>query len=83
MISGHFGLLLSEVDTRLFVGVENVDFRWIESLISRPRAGQKEQHIEFQSGSVVCFGFLICEYYEFYKYRIFRCKYVYLLAADK
>ena len=56
MISGDFGLLQSEVDTRLFAGVGKVDFRRIESLISRPRTGQKEQNIEFQSGSVVYFG---------------------------
>ena len=76
MISDNFGLFQSEVDTRLFVGVGKVDFRRIESLISRPRTGQKEQNIEFQSGSVVYFGLQICEYIGFCKYRIFRRKYV-------
>ncbi len=60
-ISGHFGLFQSEVDTRLFVGVGKVYFRRIESLVSRPRTGQKEHNIEFQSGSVVYFGVPICE----------------------
>ena len=82
-ISGNFRRFQSEVDTRLFGGVGKVDFRRTESLISRPRTGQKEDNIEFQQGSVVCFGFLICEYHEFCKYRIFRRKYVYLSAADK
>ena len=82
-ISGNFRRCQSEVDTRLFGGVGKVDFRRTESLISRPRTGQKEENIEFQPGSVVCFGFLICEYHEFYKYRDFRCKYVYLSTADK
>ena len=72
----NFGLFQSEVDTRLFAGVGKVDFRRIESLISRPRAGQKEQNIEFQPGSVVYFGVLIYEYIGFCKYRIFRRKYV-------
>ena len=58
-ISGHFGLCQSEVGTRLFAGVGKVDFRHIESLISRPRTGQKEENIEFQSGSVVFFDFYI------------------------
>ena len=65
----------SEVDTRLFAGVEKVDFRRIESLVSRPRAGQKEHNIEFQSGSVVYFGVPICEYMGICKGRIFRRKY--------
>ena len=82
-ISGNFGRFQSEVDTRLFGGVGKVDFRRTESLISRPRTGQKEQNIEFQTGSVVCFGFRICEYHEFYKQRDFRRKYVYLSAAGK
>ena len=60
---------------RLFVGVGKVDFRRVESLISRPRTGHKQQNIEFQSGSVVYFGVLICEYIGFCKYRIFRRKY--------
>ena len=83
MISDTFGLLLSEVDTRLFAGVGKVDFRRIESLISRPRAGQENQNIEFQSGSVVYFGILICEYIGFCKYRIFRRKYVCSWPAGK
>ena len=70
-MSGHFGLFQSEVDTRLFVGVGKNDFRSIESLISRQRAGQKEQNIEFQLGSVTYFGAPICEYIWIFKYRIF------------
>ena len=83
MISGNFGRFQSEVEARLFGGVGKLDFRRMESLISRPRTGQKNENIEFQPGSVVCFGFRICEYYEFYKYRDVRRKYVYLSAADK
>ena len=82
-ISSNFGRFQSEVESRLLGGVGNVDFRLVESVISRPQAGQKKHNIEFQPGSVVCFGFLFCEYHEFCKYRIFRRKYVYLSAADK
>ena len=82
-ISGNFRRFQSEVDTRLFGGVGKVDFRRVESLISRPRTGQKEENIEFQPGSVVCFGLLICECRDFCKYRDFRRKYVDLPAADK
>ena len=57
-------------------GVEKVDFHRTKSHFWKLRRDQEKQNSQIQTGFIIFFEVLHCEYYEFIKIHIFRCKYV-------